>query len=142
MQRSLVRSAITLLLAQPALALEVEPPYPFLRLDRPGVDLLAELIDIVRSRQDIRPAVLVEHFMERAEYASLQKLMQADVVGEADMQRVEFLDALGQMQRQATTQRREFLIARSREGVLDDTEKAELRVLLAARVISGEAAAE
>jgi DNA primase len=58
------------------------------------------------------------------------------------MQRVEFLDALGQMQRQATTQRREFLIARSREGVLDDTEKAELRVLLAARVISGEAAAE
>jgi DNA primase len=141
-QRSLVRSAITLLLAQPALALEVEPPYPFLRLDRPGVDLLAELIDIVRSRPDIRPAVLVEHFMERAEYASLQKLMQADVVGEADMQRVEFLDALGQMQRQATTQRREFLIARSREGVLDDTEKAELRVLLAARVISGEAAAE
>ncbi|UPG94109.1 DNA primase [Luteibacter aegosomatissinici] len=141
-QRSLVRSAITLLLAQPGLALEVEPPYPFLRLDRPGVDLLAELIDVVRSRPDIRPAVLVEHFMERAEYASLQKLMQAEVVGEADMQRVEFLDALAQMQRQATTQRREYLIARARDGVLDDTEKAELRVLLAARVISGEQAAE
>jgi DNA primase len=31
------------------------------------------------------------------------------------------------------TQRREYLIGRSREGVLDDTEKAELRVLLAAR---------
>jgi DNA primase len=132
-QRSLVRSAITLLLAQPSLAEEVEPPYPFLRLDRPGVALLAELIDVARARPGINPAVLVEHFLDRPEYASLQKLMQAEVIGEAGMQRVEFLDALAQMQRQVAVQRREYLIARSREGVLDDTEKAELRVLLAAR---------
>jgi DNA primase len=132
-QRSLVRSAITLLLAQPALADEVEPPYAFLRLDRPGVNLLAELMDVARSRPGINPAVLVEYFLDRPEYASLQKLMQAEVVGDAGMQRVEFLGSLDQMQRQAVTQRREYLIGRSREGVLDDTEKAELRVLLAAR---------
>ncbi|WP_369931113.1 DNA primase [Xanthomonas sp. NCPPB 2632] len=141
-QRSLVRSAITLLLAQPELAAEVEPPYPFLRLDRPGVGLLSELLDVARARPGIRPAVLVEHFMERPEYASLQKLMAADVVGEADMQRVEFHDALTQMERQATMQRREQLIARSREGILDDTEKAELRVLLAARAAPARAAGE
>ena len=141
-QRSLVRSAITLLLAQPDLAAEVEPPYAFLRLDRPGVNLLAELLDVARGRPGIRPAVLVEYFMERPEYASLQKLMQAEVIGEADMQRVEFLDALNQMQRQATMQRREYLIGRSREGVLDDTEKAELRVLLAARFAPAQAASE
>jgi DNA primase len=132
-QRSLVRSAITLLLAQPALADEVEPPYAFLRLDRPGVNLLAELMDVARSRPGINPAVLVEYFLDRPEYASLQKLMQAEVVGDAGMQRVDFLGSLDQMQRQAVTQRREYLIGRSREGVLDDTEKAELRVLLAAR---------
>jgi DNA primase len=132
-QRSLVRSAITLLLAQPALADEVEPPYAFLRLDRPGVNLLAELIDVARARPGINPAVLVEYFLDRPEYASLQKLVQAESVGDADMQRVEFLGSLDQMQRQAMTQRREYLIGRSREGVLDDTEKAELRVLLAAR---------
>lgn len=132
-QRSLVRSAITLLLAQPSLAEEVEPPYAFLRLERPGVELLAELIDVARARPGINPAVLVEHFLDRPEYASLQKLMQAEIIGEVDMQRTEFLDALAQMQRQVTTQRREYLIAKSREGVLDDTEKAELRVLLAAR---------
>src|SRR6187402_924533 len=132
-QRSLVRSAITLLLAQPALADEVEPPYAFLRLDRPGVNLLSELIDVARARPGINPAVLVEYFLDRPEYASLQKLMQAEVVGDAAMQRVEFLGSLDQMQRQAVTQRREYLIGRSREGVLDDTEKAELRVLLAAR---------
>lgn len=130
-QRSLVRSAITLLLAQPALAQDVEPPYPFLRLDLPGIPLLAELIDVARARPGIQPAVLVEHFTDRPEYAPLQKLMQAEVIGEADMQRVEFLDALAQMQRQATAQRRSYLIERSRQGQLDDTEKAELRVLLA-----------
>lgn len=131
-QRSLVRSAITLLLAQPALADEVEPPYAFLRLDRPGVTLLAELIDIARSRPGINPAVLVEAFMDRPEYPSLQKLMQAEIVGEADMQRVEFFDALAQMERQAASQRREYLIGRHRDGILEDAEKAELRALLAA----------
>jgi DNA primase len=106
------------------------------------VHLLAELIDVARARPGINPAVLVEYFLDRPEYPSLQKLMQAEIIGEADMQRVEFFDSLAQMQRQAVTQRREYLIGRSREGVLDDTEKAELRVLLAARAAPPPATAE
>ncbi len=133
-QRSLVRSAISLLLAQPALAEQVQPPYRFLRLDKPGVELLAELLDLVRARPGINPAMLVEHFAERPEYPSLQRLMAASVVGEADAQGAEFLDALQRMEDQATTQRRDALTAKSREGVLDSAEKAELRALLAARV--------
>ena len=45
-----------------------------------------------------------------------------------------FSDALQRMEQQATEQRREWLIARSREGALNSAEKAELRELLAARV--------
>ena len=74
-QRSLVRSAIALLLAQPGLAERVERPYGFLRLDKPGVELLAELIDLARSRPGINPASLVEHYTERPEYPALQKLL-------------------------------------------------------------------
>lgn len=133
-QRSLVRSAIALLLAQPGMADQVERPYAFLRLDKPGVDLLAELIDLARARPGINPVVLVEHFAERPEYSALQKLMAATVVGEPDIQRIEFFDALQRMQQQATEQRREWLIGRSREGALNSAEKAELRELLAARV--------
>jgi DNA primase len=48
-QRSLVRSAISLLLAQPTLADRVDKPYRFLRLDKPGVGLLAELLDLARA---------------------------------------------------------------------------------------------
>ncbi|MDQ6646686.1 MAG: DNA primase [Pseudomonadota bacterium] len=132
-QRSLVRSAISLLLAQPGLAEEVDPPYGFLRLDKPGVALLAELIDTVRARPGVNPASLVEHFAERPEYPSLQKLMAAMSVGEPEMQRTEFFDALQRMEDQAVTQRRDALTGKSRDGVLDSAEKAELRQLLAAR---------
>ena len=132
-QRSLVRSAISLLLGQPGLADQVEKPYRFLRLDKPGVDLLAELLDIARARPGINSATLVEHFAERPEYPSLQKLMAAISVGELESQRTEFFDALARMEDQAVTQRRDALTAKSREGALDSAEKTELRELLAAR---------
>ncbi|TAL88096.1 MAG: DNA primase [Rhodanobacter sp.] len=133
-QRSLVRSAISLLLTQPDLADQVEKPYRFLRLDKPGVELLAELLDLARTRPGINPAMLVEHFAERAEYPSLQKLMAAAVVGEPAAQAEEFFDALRRMEEQAITQRRNALTAKSRERALDSAEKTELRELLAARV--------
>ncbi|HXS04129.1 MAG TPA: DNA primase [Rhodanobacter sp.] len=132
-QRSLVRSAISLLLAQPGLADRVEKPYRFLRLDKPGVELLAELLDLARARPGINPAMLVEHFAERAEYPSLQKLMAAAAVGEPEAQALEFFDALQRMEDQAITQRRDALTAKSRKGALDSAEKSELRELLAAR---------
>ncbi len=133
-QRSLVRSAISLLLTQPGLAEQVERPYRFLRLDKPGVELLAELLDLAHARPGINPAMLVEHFAERPEYPSLQKLMATTVVGEAAAQAAEFFDALQRMEEQTVTQRRDALTAKSRDGALDSTEKAELRELLAARV--------
>src|SRR5690349_383150 len=129
-QRSLVRSAIALLLAQPGLADLVDPPYRFLRLDKPGVALLAELVDLCRARPGINPAMLVEHFAERPEYPALQKLMAAIVVGEPDIQRIEFIDALARMEVQAVALRREALTARHRDGTLSQAEKAELRELL------------
>lgn len=133
-QRSLVRSAIALLLAQPGMADQVEKPYRFLQLDKPGVPLLAELLDLARSRPGINPAMLVEHFAERTEYPALQKLMAAAVVGEPEAQRTEFMEALTRMDEQAVALRREALLAKMRSGPLADAEKTELRDLLAARV--------
>lgn len=135
-QRSLVRSAISLLLAQPGMADQIDKPYGFLRLDKPGVELLAELLDLARSRPGINPAMLVEHFAERPEYPALQKLMATTVVGEPETQQTEFFDALVRMEQQAIDQRREALVNKSREGALDSAEKAELRGLLAARAPS------
>jgi len=139
-QRSLVRSAIALLLAQPGLAERVARPYGFLRLDKPGVELLAELIDLARARPGVNPASLVEHYAERPEYPALQKLMAAAAVGEPEAQQVEFFEALTRMEQQAVAQRRDALVAKSREGALSDAEKAELRELLAAKHVPAVAA--
>jgi DNA primase len=132
-QRSLVRSAIALLLAQPGMADQVEKPYRFLRLDKPGVGLLAELLDLARSRPGINPAMLVEHFAERAEYPALQKLMATTMAGEPEVQQVAFLEGLQRMEAQANAQRLDALMIRSREGRLSDAEKVELLELYAAR---------
>ena len=79
----------------------MERPYRFLSRDKPGVDLLAELLDIARSRPGINPAMLVEHFAERPEYPSLQKLMASLSVGEPESQREEFISALERMEHQS-----------------------------------------
>jgi DNA primase len=60
--------------------------------------------------------------------------MAAPVVGEPEMQRIEFFDALLRMEQQAIVLRREALTAKHRQGTLDSAEKAELRELLALRV--------
>ncbi len=132
-RRTLVRSAIALLLARPELAEDLEPPYAFARLDKPGVQLLVELIELVRNRPGIRTGVLLEHFAEREEAAALQKLAMAEVVGDIHMQRSEFLGALEQMRRQVDLQRIAELQAHRAEGRLDAEGKDELRALLAAK---------
>ncbi|NYE29908.1 DNA primase [Rhodanobacter sp. K2T2] len=130
-QRSLVRSAIALLLTQPGIADQVEKPYRFLPQDKPGIGLLAELLDIARSRPGINSAMLVEHFAEREEYPALQKLMAAVSVGEPDRQAREFLDAIARLEHQASLTRKREL--ESRRSALSDAEKDELRALLPIR---------
>jgi DNA primase len=129
-KRSLVRSAIALLLQRPALALELEPPYGFGALRHPGVPLLAELISLVRARPEITVGALLEHFEGREEAAALQKLASQALPGEEDKWREEFLDAMAQLERQTLQQRIEELQTKQRETGLDEHDKAEMRALL------------
>ncbi len=129
-KRSLVRSAIALLLQQPQLALDLEPPYTFAALRQPGIPLLAELVALVRERPDIRTGGLLEHFGEREEGAALQKLAMHSIPGEEAAWRAEFLDAMAQLERQTLQQRIDELQAKRAEAGLDERDKEELRALL------------
>ncbi len=136
-KRSLVRSAIALLLQQPSLALALEPPYTFNILRQPGVPLLTELVTLVRERPDITTGGVLEHFAEREEVAALQKLASQDMPGEEALWRDEFLDAMGQLEKQTLHQRIDELQAKQREVGLDDRDKAELRALLQSKMQPG-----
>ncbi len=130
-RRSLVRSAIALLLQQPSLALDVPQPFAFAGLRQPGVPLLVELLDTVHARPDITTGSLLEHFDGREEAAALQKLASQSLPGDEAGWRGELLGAIEQLQAQTLQQRREELQARL--GSLSDAEKQELRALLSMR---------
>ena len=133
-KRSLVRSAITLLLQQPSLGLEAAIPYVFAGLRQPGVELLTELLDVVQMRPDISTGGLLELFAERDEAASLQKLAGISLPGDAASWQAEFDDVLVQLARQTLQQRIDELMTRMREvgtSGLTAGEKDELRELQA-----------
>ena len=132
-KRSLVRGAIALLLQQPSLALALEPPYRFAALRQPGIELLSELIALVRERPDIRTGGVLEHFGDREEAAALHKLATQSMPGDEQIWQAEFVDVMEQLEKQTVQQRIAELQAKGREGALDDRDKDELRGLLLTR---------
>jgi DNA primase len=135
-QRSLVRSAVTLLVQRPNLATAIEPRWTFAELRQPGFPVLIELIALCRERPEITTGALLEHFAEREEAKSLQKLAVMDFPGGEDESREEFLGAIRQLDRQTESQRRSDLQLRLKEleakgatGLTED-ERNELRQLL------------
>jgi len=131
-KRSVVRSAITLLLQQPALALNVAPPYQFARLHQPGIDLLVELLALVHSRPDISTGALLEHFTGRAEHAALCTLAARSLPGDSTQWQMEFQDTIARLNRQPLQQRIAELQDKQRRAGLETAEKTELRELLLA----------
>jgi DNA primase len=129
-KRSLVRTAIALLLQQPSLALALEPPYGFSALRQPGVPLLAELVVLVRERPDITTGALLEHFAEREEYGALQKLSIQEPLIEANSWQAEFDGAMKLIELDALKQERDELkrkVAESGLSSLDEYEKLRIR---------------
>jgi DNA primase len=131
-RRSLVRTAIALLLQQPALALRIEPPYLFNTLRQPGVALLVELVALVRERPDIGTAAILEHFAGREEEPALAKLALSELLTGPEHWADEFIGALKGLDMEALRQREAELNARAREmglSALSADEKNELRGL-------------
>ncbi len=129
-QRSLVRSAVALLVQRPSLAVEIEPPWTFSELRQPGVPLLIELIRLCRERPAMTTGALLEHFAEREEAAALNKLATLDLLVADDQALADFRGAIEQLDAQTTQQRLDDLIARQLDGNLSATERDELRQLM------------
>jgi DNA primase len=135
-ERTLVRTAVALLVQNPGFAAAIEPPYLFSNLRQPGISLLVELIALCKSRPEISTALILEHFSEREELRALQKLAVMEFPGSEHEWRVELLDALARLDRQTQIQRRADLDQKAGEqglANLSAEEKDELRSLQSAR---------
>ena len=128
---SLIRTAVALLLRDPALAKQVEDPGAIVGLDLPGINLLAAMLDILKIDPELNTAALMERFRASEHRTHLEKLaMWTHPVLEQDA-KVEFQGTLAQLQKAAREQRAERLLYKERAKGLNQAEKAELGRLLA-----------
>jgi DNA primase len=126
-KRSPVRTAITLLVQQPSLAMESDPPHFFSMLRQPGIALLTQLIAIVRERPGISTGALLEHFQETEDFAVLGKLAVEEVLALPQNWRQEFLGSLKNLDIETLRQREAELKEKLEAGGLAAPERDELR---------------
>ncbi len=128
-QPSLVRQAITLLLNNPSLGQLEQQPQRFASLNAPGIALLIELLEMLRTCPQLNTGAVLERWRDREESRYLAKLVQQENLVENDHQEQEFSDLLQQLYRQHMTQRIEFLCNKP-ASEHSEAEKVELQQLL------------
>ena len=126
---SVVRRAITLLLNHPHAGdkLDVES---LAGVNRPGVELLHDLIETAQAEPNITTAGLLERWRHDEEGRHLGKLAASELPEEEDFDAIAELAAcLDQLRLAGRRERIDFLIEKQRVNPLSDEEKAELRQL-------------
>lgn len=126
---SAVRRAITLLLNYPESAdkLDIEM---LAGINRPGVDLLHDLIETVQKEPNITTAGLLERWRHDDKGRHLGKLAAIEVPAEEDFDAsAELAACLEQLAAAGRRERIEFLIEKQKLSSLTDEEKAEFRAL-------------
>lgn len=125
-KRSLVRTAIALLLQRPSLAAEIDPHYLFADLQQPGIPLLVEMLNLTRQRTNLSTGALLEHFADRDEAAALHKLAVQDLLTEPERWTAEFVLALKQLDLETLRQRDAELQSTIRESGLQSLSETQL----------------
>lgn len=128
-QRSLVRTMITMLLNQPALAMHCPLPATFASLDQPGIPLLIDLIQSIQSTPTESSAILIERFNDHPHHDALMQLLIAPSTHMEDMA-AEFLGGIKQLEKQTLEQHIQTLLMLQREGQLDARGTEALRLAL------------
>jgi DNA primase len=115
-KRSVIRSAITMLVQQPSLAAYAPNSAVFSASQQPGAPLLAELLTAIATRPGITTGALLELFSEHADASALQKLAVEPMLQDGEQAVPEFEGLLRHLELQALEQRRAELDARVAAG--------------------------
>lgn len=133
-QRTLIRSALALLLARPQLLEEVAVPARIETLDKPGADILRQMIELIRKRPQITTSELMDGFAGTPAHGALIKLSLAELPGDETIWRDDLETALAQLVVQADMERLRLLEGKAKANEqLTREEKAELIALMSRR---------
>lgn len=125
-----VRTIISLLLEQPALAQSVQDPGRFRELEEPGIALLVELLELIKQCPNISCGAILEHWRERPEGKHLNTLARTPSAIPAEGIEYEFSDALRLLDRQRVERSYRALLRKGEAGELSAEEKRLLTELL------------
>ncbi|HSN51473.1 MAG TPA: DNA primase [Woeseiaceae bacterium] len=126
---SVVRRAITLLLNHPQAAADLDVE-KLAGMNRPGIDLLRDLIETAQQEPNITTAGLLERWRHEEQGRHLGKLAAVELPGDEDFDpAAELADCLSRLALAGRRERIDFLIEKQRVKPLDETEIAELRQL-------------
>jgi len=132
--RTPLRKAIALLLYRPELAQKVATDDPALRVNSdPGIKLLTDLIEMLRSRPQLSVATLLERYRDTREGAILERLAawEPEVPEESYRFAAEFTDILAYLRRRndPDEQVSEILLRRGVPSALSAEEREAVRNL-------------
>ena len=128
---SLVRRAITLLLYRPKMGTLIESTDRLRVLAMPGAELLAEVVELVKTNPTIKTGAIVERFRSHEQGRHLAKLaVEAAPVLDEGLER-EFTDAVRKLEQMVDEQRFSQLTAKARAGALSNEEEREFKQLVA-----------
>ena len=134
---SLVRQAVLQLVSYPAIALEVsdEERAALDASEEPGIELLRELIDNLRTHPAQNSAQVIERWSGKPDGRSLEKLLQREqIVADAVAAAGELRAALGKLADLVVARRLEALEQKSRSTRLEPEELLEFQRLMLHRM--------
>lgn len=130
-----VRKAITYLLHQPGVAknwMDTGRNTEVLKtLDLPGMDLLLEVLEILRVHPDLSTSALIERWRETPYGSHLTKLAaEQPELDDSSALEIEFIAVMDALNKQSVDLRYDDLQARLDHSTLNDAEMAEYKMLL------------
>lgn len=127
-----VRKAIAVVLQHPQTALVATQIEALWRtLDKPGIGLLTQLLELTQFQPTLSTAALVERWRDTEHFIPLNKLAQYDLSGANADPEKELIGALKRLNEQAREQEQERLFSRTTLAGMSEEDKAKLRALYA-----------
>jgi DNA primase len=126
-KHNLIGKTLTLLLNQPALGHEVSNLEYLRLLELAGMDVLSEIIDIIKTRPNLPSSAIIERFRQTVYYDRLCELASSGIELGDEAVKTEFLDAINRLHLMAIDQETKKITARSTK--LSEEDKLRLRSL-------------
>ena len=125
-----VRRAISMLLQQPKLALQIPQSMSLDAIQIRGIELLKQLINLSKENDNISTANLLERYRQESHFNALEKLAAHDHLIPEEQTASAFIGLLEQLQGQSTDAELDQLLEKSKHQALNEDEKSLLTKLL------------